>query len=79
MTATQLSARYPVSRQAVTKHLAALSAAGLLRAQRQGREVLYEIAGERLTAASSWLDEVGRRWDRRLEALARKLDEGTAD
>ena len=40
-TATELSAAMPVTRQAVTKHLAALDAAGLVERHPAGREVRY--------------------------------------
>jgi DNA-binding transcriptional ArsR family regulator len=75
LTATQLSGRYQVSRQAVTKHLAALSAAGLVRTERRGREVFYGISPGSLRAATSWLDTVGQRWDRRLDALQHALED----
>ena len=73
LTATQLAASYPVTRQAVVKHLGALAAAGLLDAERQGREVRYGVVAGRLGGASSWLAEVGSKWDRRLDALGRQL------
>ena len=44
-TATELAAELPVTRQAVAKHLAALSEAGLVEGRRQGRETLYELTG----------------------------------
>jgi DNA-binding transcriptional ArsR family regulator len=69
MTATELAAGYPVTRQAVVKHLGALSAAGLLDAHRTGREVRYGVVPARLHDATAWMAEVGRRWDHRLEAL----------
>ncbi|MGH9054991.1 MAG: ArsR/SmtB family transcription factor [Acidimicrobiales bacterium] len=72
-TATELAGDYPVSRQAVTKHLGQLSAAGLLRSERHGRQVLYDVVPGRLAEASDWLDSVGRRWDTRLEALRRSV------
>jgi DNA-binding transcriptional ArsR family regulator len=73
MTATELAPAYPVSRQAVVKHLAALTAAGLLRSDRQGRDVRYRMVPDRLDGAATWLAEVGERWDQRLAALARQL------
>lgn len=73
LTATELAGGYPVSRQAVVKHLNALSAAGLLQSERRGREVLYEVVPERLSEATGWLADVGQRWDRRLQALADRL------
>ena len=73
LTATQLARDYPVSRQAVVKHLGALSAAGLLHSQRQGREVRYDLVPGPLRGASAWMDEVGHRWDDRLDALGAQL------
>ena len=73
LTATELATSYPVSRQAVVKHLTALAAAGLLDAERHGREVRYGVVPGRLGRASSWMSEVGARWDRRLDALERQL------
>lgn len=73
LTATELATNYPVSRQAVAKHLGALAAAGLLDAERHGREVRYGVVPGRLGGASAWLAEVGSQWDRRLEALRRQL------
>jgi DNA-binding transcriptional ArsR family regulator len=78
LTATELATSYPVTRQAVVKHLGALTAAGLLDARRQGREVRYGVVPGRLGGASAWLAEVGARWDDRLEALRRQL-EGPGD
>jgi DNA-binding transcriptional ArsR family regulator len=73
MTATQLAPAYPVSRQALVKHLAHLTKAGLVEPSRVGREVRYDLVGERLADATAWLDAVGRQWDDRLEALRRHL------
>ena len=61
-TATELAAELPVTRQAVAKHLATLSDAGLVESERAGRETRY-----RLTRA-------GEEWDDRLDALRRHLE-----
>ncbi|MEO5724548.1 MAG: metalloregulator ArsR/SmtB family transcription factor [Ilumatobacteraceae bacterium] len=68
-TATQLAATSPLSRQAVTKHLAALLSSGLVSTTRAGREVRYTATPEPLTAAVGWLMQTGARWDERIERL----------
>ena len=73
MSATELARGYPVSRQAVVKHLSTLTGAGLLRPQRHGREVLYGVDPARLAKASAWLRDLGEQWDRRLDALKDQL------
>jgi DNA-binding transcriptional ArsR family regulator len=75
LSATELARDYPVSRQAVVKHLSTLAGAGLLRPERHGREVLYGVQPRRLAEVSVWLHDVGAQWDRRLDALARQLQE----
>src|SRR5438105_3273239 len=73
VTATELAAELPISRQAVLKHLSALASAGLLDRERAGREVRYRITPEPLSDAVGWMAEVGSQWDDRLAALKRQL------
>jgi DNA-binding transcriptional ArsR family regulator len=70
-TATELASGLPISRQAVVKHLSALSHAGLLERERAGRDVRYRVTPAPLADAVSWMVEVGGQWDERLAALAR--------
>jgi DNA-binding transcriptional ArsR family regulator len=72
-TATELAADLPVTRQAVAKHLGALSSAGLVDSRRRGRETRYTLTPRPLAEAARWMAEVGARWDERLEALRRHL------
>src|SRR5947209_18308597 len=73
ITATELAADLPISRQAVVKHLSALAEAGLLDRRRSGREVHYRITPEPLSQAVSWMAQVGGHWDARLARLARQF------
>ena len=75
-TATELAAELPVTRQAVAKHLAALSDAGLVKSDRRGRETRYRLTPAPLTEAMEWIATVGAQWDERLEALRRYLERG---
>ena len=72
-TATQLAAELPVTRQAVAKHLAALGEAGLVDAERSGRETRYSLTPGPLSEAAAWIERVGVEWDERLTALRRHL------
>ena len=69
VTATELATELPVSRQAVAKHLAALRAAGLVRASRSGREARYALTPEPMGEAARWMEQVGAAWDERLRSL----------
>jgi DNA-binding transcriptional ArsR family regulator len=72
-TATELASLFPVSRQAVVKHLGALDAAGLVEAHRQGREVRYTLNPAPMAEAMEWMVAVGAQWDRRLSSLERHV------
>jgi DNA-binding transcriptional ArsR family regulator len=73
-TATELAGELPVTRQAVAKHLAALSAAGLVTGERRGRETRYLLTPEPLDEAARWMEHVGSQWDDRLAALRSHLE-----
>jgi DNA-binding transcriptional ArsR family regulator len=70
-TATELAAELPVTRQAVAKHLAVLSGAGLVAGRREGRETRYRPTPAPLGDAIGWMTGVGAEWDDRLAALQR--------
>jgi ArsR family transcriptional regulator, cadmium/lead-responsive transcriptional repressor len=73
-TATELSRRLPVSRQAVSKHLLVLLRAGLVRGSVAGKERRYRVDEEQLSRAITQLAEVTAGWDKRLRRM-RKIAE----
>ena len=75
VTATQLAAELPITRQAVAKHLSALTEAGLVAGRREGRETRYRLTPEPLGDAASWLEAIGGEWEQRLERLRRLFTE----
>ena len=68
-TATTLAAELPVTRQAVTQHLAVLESVDLVSSTKAGRERRYTVRVERLTAAASWMNHVATQWDARLAGI----------
>jgi DNA-binding transcriptional ArsR family regulator len=73
-TATGLAATLPISRQAVSKHLATLDHAGLVHSHRSGREMRFELEPRPLADATAWIAAVGGEWDGRLGQLRQLLD-----
>jgi DNA-binding transcriptional ArsR family regulator len=70
-TATSLSEQLPVTRQAVTKHLAVLDRVGLVHGTSTGRERRYAVDDEQLARAAAQLASVGSSWEGRLRRIAR--------
>lgn len=70
-TATTLSERLPITRQAVAKHLRVLDRAGLVHGTAVGREVRYGVDEEQLGRAVAQLSAVGATWDARLRRIRR--------
>ena len=57
-----LAAVLPVSRQAVAQHLAVLEECALVSRRRSGRQVLFSVRTDGLTAAADWLRERAAAW-----------------
>src|SRR4051794_8315346 len=58
-----------VTRQAITKHLNSLAAAGLVRDSRSGRERIWELEPQRLESARRCLDQIAGQWDAAIDRL----------
>lgn len=74
-TATGLSVRFPLTRQAVVKHLGALEGAGMVAKERHGREVMYRLELAPLDEATAWLETLSARWEQRLLRIKRYVEE----
>jgi DNA-binding transcriptional ArsR family regulator len=73
ITATVIADDLPVSRQAIAKHLQVLQGAGLVRAERAGRESRYEATTAALRSAVDWIEATDAAWSRRLGDLGREV------
>jgi DNA-binding transcriptional ArsR family regulator len=71
----QLAAGMPVSRPAVSQHLAVLRDVGLVTEERHGRERRYHLHPERLDEVRKWMHTLERFWADRLDRLGRHLEE----
>jgi len=83
-TSTQLAAAFPVTRQAIAKHLQVLATAGVVQGEHRGRETRWTFVPGSLAPAAGWLAALDREamegehaqaWDDSVSALQRHLDE----
>ena len=73
-----LTARFDISQPAVSQHLAALRAAGLVSARRQGRSVYYQVRPRGMKPLIDWITHYRAFWTERigrLEQLLADMDE----
>jgi DNA-binding transcriptional ArsR family regulator len=72
-----LTARFDISQQAISQHLATLRAAGLVKGRREGRSVYYRVEPRGMKPLIDWIAHYRAFWTEhvdRLEKLLEKLD-----
>ena len=71
---TQLSNKFDISRQGVTKHIKTLEKAGLVYIDSQGRERFCNANAKPLIEINKWLKFYEQFWDDSLQNLSNYLD-----
>ena len=69
-----LTARFDISQPAVSQHLAALKAAGLVNGRREGRSVYYRVEPRGIKPLIDWIAHYRAFWPDRVHRLERLLD-----
>ncbi|MCX2720886.1 ArsR/SmtB family transcription factor [Roseibium salinum] len=69
MNASSLRDGIDISQPAMSQHLAVLCQAGLVRQERQGRFVNYEVDPDGLALIAGWLSKYRAYWPARIDAL----------
>lgn len=70
----KLTAGFPMTRQAITKHLRVMRQAGLVRSTALGRESLWALEEARFIEVQRYLQQISSTWDDRLERLKRFVE-----
>ena len=81
-TVNELAEPFPVSLQAVSKHLKVLERAGLITRGRSAQQRPCRLRGAPMKDAANWLDDYRRFWDvsfDRLDEHLRVIQEGAKD
>lgn len=66
---SELGEPFAMSLRAVLKHVEILEDAGLVRTHKTGRVRHCELEPERIDAAARWIEQLRRRWERRLDRI----------
>lgn len=77
--ASTLAREFPVSRQAIVKHIEVLRGAGLVQSEQRGREVVHRALGGRLSDLARQLEGIGRMWENQLAQVKMLVEEPDDD
>jgi DNA-binding transcriptional ArsR family regulator len=75
LSVTQLAKPFRMSQPAISQHLRVLRKAGLVEAERMGRERRYRLRGQRLRGVYDWVGHYQKFWNEKLTALGSYLDD----
>ena len=70
---SELADGFPLTRQAITKHLRVLERAGVVQSAAQGREVVWRVEASRLASAQRQLEQIAREWHGSLRRLNEEM------
>jgi DNA-binding transcriptional ArsR family regulator len=73
-TLSEIARPFPVSFNAISKHMMVLERAGLIRREVRGREHFCSLRAKPLADADRWLEHYREFWTTRLDALERHLE-----
>jgi DNA-binding transcriptional ArsR family regulator len=74
-TVNELAEPFPITVQAVSKHLKVLEGAGLVSRGRRAQRRPSRLRGEELREAAEWLEGYRRFWEERFDRLDERLRE----
>jgi DNA-binding transcriptional ArsR family regulator len=66
---SELGEPFAMSLRGVLKHVQILEDAGLVRTHKAGRVRRCELEPDRIDAAAQWIEQLRRRWERRLDRI----------
>src|SRR5277367_3440691 len=72
---TEVAEPFPMSLNAVSKHIRALEASGVVERHRKGRDHILSINTRSLDEVDGWIERTRRYWEKRLDAMERLLRE----
>jgi DNA-binding transcriptional ArsR family regulator len=73
MTPNAIAEHFNTTRQAVSKHLRILAECQLVKQEQSGREIYYQLNGDKMKEIDKWLDQFRKIWESRFNELDKIL------
>ena len=74
LTPNAIAEHFDTSRQAVSKHLKILTECELLKQEQSGREIYYQLNGNKMKEIDKWLEKFKQIWESRFDELDTLLE-----
>jgi len=74
MTATEISAQFPATPQAISQHLKVLREAGLVQVERRAQQRIYRIDPKAVLELEDWARQLRHLWEQRFDALDQLIE-----
>ncbi len=69
LTPNALADQFDITRQAVSKHIKILNECELLKQEKVGREIYYELKIDKMKEVDQWLEQFRKIWENRFDQL----------
>jgi DNA-binding transcriptional ArsR family regulator len=69
LTPSAIAEHFDTSRQAISKHLRILTECELLKQEQNGREIYYQLNGNKMNEVDKWLDKFKKIWESKFDEL----------
>jgi DNA-binding transcriptional ArsR family regulator len=79
MTPNALAEHFDTTRQAVSKHLRILTECEIVKQEQSGREIYYQLNGNKMKEIDKWLQQFKKIWEDRFNQLDEVLLTMSAD
>ena len=73
MTPNAIAENFATSRQSISKHLRILTECELVKQERSGREIYYQLNANKMKEIDKWLNQFRKIWENRFTELDKVL------
>ena len=74
MTPNAIAQHFGTTRQAVSKHLRILAECQLVKEQHTGREIYYQLDGNKMNEIDMWMEQLRKIWENKYNELDKILN-----
>ena len=74
MTPNALAEKFDTTRQAVSKHIRILCECEIVKQEKVGRQIYYQLEIKKMKEIDRWLEQLKKQWENRFDQLDKILN-----